>query len=125
MSYRDFPRNSRYNDGTTWFRADHADCLALRRSILRTQGLGAAAFLRKITKSRFWVLATTIQQGRIVRNKRGRSPTIRPRTHLPWTKTTGMQDLGTLSGDVASVSISINDAGAVVGASLDATARLS
>jgi probable HAF family extracellular repeat protein len=32
-----------------------------------------------------------------------------------------MQDLGTLSGDVASVSISINDAGSVVGASLDAS----
>src|SRR5260370_23578709 len=32
MSYRDFPRNSRYNDGTTWFRADHADYLALCRS---------------------------------------------------------------------------------------------
>ena len=30
-----------------------------------------------------------------------------------------MQDLGTLSGDVASVSISINDAGSAVGASLD------
>jgi probable HAF family extracellular repeat protein len=37
-----------------------------------------------------------------------------------WTRKTGMQDLGTLSGDVASVSISINDAGSVVGASLDA-----
>ncbi len=37
-----------------------------------------------------------------------------------WTKRTRMQDLGTLSGDVASVSISINDAGTVVGASLDA-----
>ena len=37
-----------------------------------------------------------------------------------WTKRTGMHDLGTLSGDVASVSISINDAGSVVGASLDA-----
>jgi len=37
-----------------------------------------------------------------------------------WTKGTGMQDLGTLSGDVASVSISINDAGSAVGASLDA-----
>src|SRR5579863_1408795 len=37
-----------------------------------------------------------------------------------WNKGTGMQDLGTLSGDVASVSISINDAGSVVGASLDA-----
>lgn len=30
-----------------------------------------------------------------------------------------MQDLGALSGDVASVSISINDAGVVVGTSLD------
>jgi probable HAF family extracellular repeat protein len=37
-----------------------------------------------------------------------------------WTRRTGMQDLGTLSGDVASVSISINDAGSAVGASLDA-----
>ena len=37
-----------------------------------------------------------------------------------WTRKTGMQDLGTLSGDVASLSISINDAGTVVGASLDA-----
>jgi probable HAF family extracellular repeat protein len=37
-----------------------------------------------------------------------------------WTKATGMQDLGTLSGDVASVSISINDASSIVGASLDA-----
>jgi probable HAF family extracellular repeat protein len=37
-----------------------------------------------------------------------------------WTKRTGMQDLGTLSGDIASVSISINDAGSVIGASLDA-----
>ena len=37
-----------------------------------------------------------------------------------WTRKTGMQDLGTLSGDVASVSISINDAGSAVGASLDA-----
>ena len=36
-----------------------------------------------------------------------------------WTKGAGMQDLGTLSGDVASVSISINDAGSAVGASLD------
>jgi probable HAF family extracellular repeat protein len=38
-----------------------------------------------------------------------------------WTKRTGMQDLGTLSGDVNSLSISINDAGSVVGASLDAS----
>ena len=37
-----------------------------------------------------------------------------------WTRSTGMQDLKTLSGDVASVSISINDAGSVVGASLNA-----
>jgi probable HAF family extracellular repeat protein len=37
-----------------------------------------------------------------------------------WTRRTGMQDLGTLSGDVASVSISINDAASVVGASIDA-----
>ena len=32
-----------------------------------------------------------------------------------------MQDLGTLSGDVASVSLSINDAGSVIGASIDAS----
>jgi probable HAF family extracellular repeat protein len=31
-----------------------------------------------------------------------------------------MQDLGTLSGDVASLSISVNDAGSVIGASVDA-----
>jgi probable HAF family extracellular repeat protein len=37
-----------------------------------------------------------------------------------WTRKIGMQDLGTLSGDVASNSISINDAGSVVGVSLDA-----
>jgi len=37
-----------------------------------------------------------------------------------WTKSAGMQDLGTLSGDIASVSISINDGGSVVGLSLDA-----
>jgi probable HAF family extracellular repeat protein len=37
-----------------------------------------------------------------------------------WARRTGMQDLGTLSGGVASASISINDAGSVVGASLDA-----
>src|ERR1035438_2829717 len=30
MSYRDFSRNSRYNDGTTWFRADHANHFTLR-----------------------------------------------------------------------------------------------
>ena len=37
-----------------------------------------------------------------------------------WTRKTRMQDLGTLSGDVNSLSISINDAGSAVGASLDA-----
>jgi probable HAF family extracellular repeat protein len=37
-----------------------------------------------------------------------------------WTRKTRMQDLGTLSGDVASLSISINDAGSIIGASLDA-----
>jgi len=37
-----------------------------------------------------------------------------------WTRKIGMKDLGTVSGDVASVSISINDAGLIVGASLDA-----
>jgi probable HAF family extracellular repeat protein len=36
-----------------------------------------------------------------------------------WIRGTGMQDLGTLSGDVASISISINDTGSVVGLSLD------
>jgi probable HAF family extracellular repeat protein len=36
-----------------------------------------------------------------------------------WTRKTGMQDLGTLSGDVASNAISINDGGSVVGVSLD------
>jgi len=41
-----------------------------------------------------------------------------------WTKGTRMQDLGTLSGDVASLSISINDAGTIVGASLDASFNL-
>jgi probable HAF family extracellular repeat protein len=37
-----------------------------------------------------------------------------------WTETTGMQDLGTLPGDVNSAAISINDAGEMVGLSLDA-----
>jgi probable HAF family extracellular repeat protein len=37
-----------------------------------------------------------------------------------WTRKTGMQDLGTLSGDAASNGISINDGGSVVGVSLDA-----
>lgn len=37
-----------------------------------------------------------------------------------WTKATGMQDLGTLPGDANSSAIGINDAGEVVGVSLDA-----
>jgi probable HAF family extracellular repeat protein len=37
-----------------------------------------------------------------------------------WTRKTGMQDLGTLSSDLASNGISINDGGSVVGVSLDA-----
>ncbi|HTX34293.1 MAG TPA: hypothetical protein VME43_04700 [Bryobacteraceae bacterium] len=37
-----------------------------------------------------------------------------------WTKGTGMQDLGTVGSDVNSLAIGINDAGDVVGASLDA-----
>lgn len=36
-----------------------------------------------------------------------------------WTKTTGMQDLGTVPGDVGSAAIAINDSGDVVGASVD------
>jgi len=37
-----------------------------------------------------------------------------------WTANTGMRDLGTLPGDVASLAISINDPGMVVGLSIDA-----
>jgi probable HAF family extracellular repeat protein len=37
-----------------------------------------------------------------------------------WARATGMQDLGTLTGDVNSLAIAINDAGDVVGVSLDA-----
>jgi probable HAF family extracellular repeat protein len=37
-----------------------------------------------------------------------------------WTRGTGMQDLGTLTGDVNSLAIGINDVGDVVGVSLDA-----
>jgi probable HAF family extracellular repeat protein len=36
-----------------------------------------------------------------------------------WTKETGMQDLKTLSGDIASVAVGINDSDEVVGVSLD------
>ncbi len=38
-----------------------------------------------------------------------------------WTRETGMRDLGTLTGDYASVALNINDGGEVVGASLSAT----
>ena len=38
-----------------------------------------------------------------------------------WTQSTGMQDLGTLPGDVNSSSVAINDAGDIVGLSLDAS----
>jgi probable HAF family extracellular repeat protein len=41
-----------------------------------------------------------------------------------WTKETGMQDLGTLPGDVYSSVICINDGGEVVGVSLDANFSL-
>ena len=37
-----------------------------------------------------------------------------------WTQATGMQDLGTLAGDVMSAGLAINDTGDIVGASLDA-----
>jgi len=36
-----------------------------------------------------------------------------------WTKATGMKDIGTLSGDFASLALGINDTGVVVGASID------
>ncbi len=36
-----------------------------------------------------------------------------------WTKATGMKDIGTLSGDFASLGLGVNDGGMVVGASLD------
>ncbi len=36
-----------------------------------------------------------------------------------WTKSAGIQDLGTLPGDVASAGLAINDAGVVLGVSLD------
>jgi probable HAF family extracellular repeat protein len=38
-----------------------------------------------------------------------------------WTKETGMKDLGTLAGGAASLAIGINDAGEVVGVSLDSS----
>ncbi len=41
-----------------------------------------------------------------------------------WTKATGMQDLGTLPGDTFSGALAINDAGEIVGVSLDATGNM-
>ena len=41
-----------------------------------------------------------------------------------WTKENGIQDLGTLPGDVNSAGIGINDRGEVVGVSLDAASNL-
>ncbi len=41
-----------------------------------------------------------------------------------WTRKTGMQDLGTLDGDYASLALGINDSGEVVGASLDSNFNL-
>jgi probable HAF family extracellular repeat protein len=41
-----------------------------------------------------------------------------------WTRETGMQDLGTLPGDASSLAVNINDAGEVVGVSLDASFNL-
>ena len=41
-----------------------------------------------------------------------------------WTRKTGMIDLGTLDGDYASLALGINDAGQVVGASIDANFNL-
>jgi probable HAF family extracellular repeat protein len=38
-----------------------------------------------------------------------------------WTHETGMQDLGTLQGDVSSAAVGINDVGQIVGTSLDAS----
>ena len=38
-----------------------------------------------------------------------------------WTREAGMQDLGTVKGDYASVALGINDRGEVVGASFDKT----
>ncbi len=41
-----------------------------------------------------------------------------------WTESAGMQDLGTLPGDVISAGININAAGTVIGVSIDATGNL-
>jgi len=41
-----------------------------------------------------------------------------------WTREIGMQDLGTLPGDVASVAVGMNDRGQVVGVSFDASGNL-
>jgi probable HAF family extracellular repeat protein len=62
------------------------------------------------------------QQGQVV----GNSDLSGDKTNhaFLWTKEKGMQDLGTLSGDVNSGGISINDRGEVVGVSLDAAVNL-
>jgi probable HAF family extracellular repeat protein len=41
-----------------------------------------------------------------------------------WTRLTGMQDLGTLDGDVISAALAINDSGVITGVSLDADFNL-
>ncbi len=41
-----------------------------------------------------------------------------------WTRKTGMIDLGTLDGDYASLALGVNDAGEIVGASIDANFNL-
>ena len=69
MVYANFTRNSRYNDGTTSFRTDHADHLALRRSLVCTKRLciGVQRHSRGGVTQQFlhdlYVLAVGIQQG--------------------------------------------------------------
>jgi probable HAF family extracellular repeat protein len=58
-------------------------------------------------------------QGRVVGHSELRNDTT---FHgFLWTRETGMQDLGTLPGDSASLALGINDRGEVVGASLDSS----
>ena len=47
------------------------------------------------------------------------STPVNGRDGFLWTRQQGMKDLGTLSGDVASAAFSINDAGEIVGISID------
>ena len=52
MSYRDFTRNSRYNDGTTWFRADDSRPFGLHRtSWPRLKSVLDEASVRRYLKS--------------------------------------------------------------------------